>query len=438
MMPRPSLSFAQRRARLLDAMPDRSAALLVATPMATRNSDVEHPYRAHSDILYLTGLREPEALVLLRKGLEGPSFVMFVRPKDRDKEIWSGYRTGMSGAKKQFGADEAFEIGKVRKHLPDLLREARTLILAFGRLGPFQTVLDEILDGMRRTRRNLHHGPKTLVDPEDLLHEQRLIKDSEELEVMAFAGKISALAHRRAMEVVRPGMYEYQLQAEVEHHFRYHGADGWGYPSIVGAGAHACVLHYVENDGPIGEDDLVLIDAGAEVSGYTADITRTFPASGRFKKGQRELYEAVLDVQKRLIDAAIPGETAHGLQEKAVKWLTEHMVELKLLKGEVDGLIEKKEYKRFYMHNVSHWLGMDVHDVGAYAVDGSPRPFAPGMVLTVEPGLYISPDSKGVPSRFLGLGVRIEDDLVITPEAPRVLTGGAPKEVKDIEGLTRG
>ncbi|MCK6526092.1 aminopeptidase P N-terminal domain-containing protein [Myxococcota bacterium] len=433
----PSLPFAERRARVLAAMPERSAAVFPSLPVAPRNGDVEYPYRQHSDVLWLTGFKEPETVVLLRKGLDGPSFVMFVRRRDPEMEVWTGRRAGVDGARERFGAEAAHEVGDVRSHLGGYLREATALYVAFGRTGWFGPVLDEALEGLRRAKRQSWHGPMALLDPGPLLHELRLRKTPDEVAVMRRAADITAEAHRQAMEAVRPGMGEYEVQALVEYTFRRRGADGWGYPTIVGAGDNACILHYVENDDRIEEGELVLVDAGAEVSGYTADITRTFPAGRRFDPGQRDLYDAVLDVQKRLVDLARPGMDLTRLQDTAIRWLTERMVDLRLLRGDVDGLVESKAFRRFYPHGVSHFLGMDVHDVGASVLEGRPRPLEAGMVITVEPGLYVPPDAPKVPKRLRGIGVRIEDDVLLTAGDPEVLTTAAPKEVADVEALRR-
>lgn len=431
------LPFAERRARLLAAMPDRSAAIFPAAPVPGRNSDVEFPYRQHSDVLYLSGLREPDCVLLLRKGLDGPAFVVFLRPRNPDQEVWTGRRLGTEGAFARLGADEAHPIDELRRHLPGYLKEATTLCVAFGRLGAFQAKLDEALESLRRAKRQLWNGPLTLVDPGPLLHELRLRKGPEELAILGRAAEISVEAHRLVIERVRPGLHEYELQALIEYTFRRRGAEGWGYPPIVGAGANACVLHYVDNDARIDDGDLVLIDAGAEFLGYTADVTRTFPAGRRFTAPQRDLYAAVLDVQERLIQEVRPGMDMTRLYELAVRWLTERMVDLRLLEGPVDDRVEAKDYRRFFMHGVGHWLGLDVHDAGAYAVDGKPRPFEPGMVVTVEPGLYVPPDARKVPRRLRGLGVRIEDDVLVTEGAPEVLTAGAPKSIEAIEALRR-
>ena len=427
--------FARRRRDLMAAMSKNSIAILTAAPEQVRSRDTYFPYRQDSNFFYLTGFPEPDAvLVLIPKRPQG-QFILFCRERDRAREIWDGYRAGPEGARELYGADDAFPIADIDDILPGLLEGRDRVYYALGRNRTFDTRLLDWLDGIRARARAGAVPPDEFVDLDHLLHEMRLFKSTRELALMRKAGAISARAHCRAMRAVRPGMFEFQLQAEIEHAFASEGARHPAYGSIVGGGANACVLHYVENSAPLQDGDLVLIDAGCEYQHYAADITRTFPVNGRFSAPQQALYEVVLAAQLAAIDAVRAGNHWDEPHKATVRVITEGLVELGLLKGRVEDLIASNAYAQFYMHRAGHWLGMDVHDVGDYKVDNEWRLLEPGMVMTVEPGIYVAPDNRKVAKKWRGIGIRIEDDVAITRKGPEVLTAGVPKTVADIEHL---
>ena len=420
--------------RMREMAPGPAVAIFPATPVATRNSDVEHPYRAHSDVYWLTGFEEPEAVVVLSTSGDRP-FTLFVRPRDKEKEIWTGRRAGTEGAIKSFGADQAFEIGKLDEELPKLLGSARTLFYRVGGDDPqFDALIARMLRTLRARARAGVNAPPRIEDPGEIVHELRLRKEPRELDALRKAVELTRKGHVASMKTGRPGMHEYDLHALLEREFRQAGGRGWGYYPIVAAGENATVLHYNDNCVQIRDGDLVLIDAGAEYDLYTADVTRTFPASGRFSPAQRSCYQLVLDAADACIAATRPGETIEGLHQKAVRILTEGMVKLGLLKADVDQLIKENAFRRYYMHRTSHWLGLDVHDVGSYRMpDGSPRPLEPGMVFTIEPGLYIADDDDQAPAHLRGIGIRIEDDILVTQQGHENLTVEIPRTLTDVE-----
>ncbi|GAB2788048.1 Xaa-Pro aminopeptidase [Halomonas shantousis] len=435
-LPRPAaISVPQYRARrqaLMADLPPGSAVLLLGASLVTRNRDSEYPFRQDSDFHYLTGFPEPDALLLLLPGREEGEAVLFCQEKDPEKEAWTGIRIGASGAVEHYGMDEAFDNAQ-RERLGALLDGRDTLYLPLDddqALALAEEVRSELAG---RTRRGAC-PPQAFADVSHLIHEHRLIKSEAELELMRHAAHVSALAHMRAMHSARPGLYEYQLQAEIEHEFQWHGARAPAYGTIVGGGANACVLHYIENAAPLNDGDLVLIDAGAEFDLYAGDITRTFPVNGRFSEMQRAVYEVVLKAQCNAVAAVKPGISLSEIHDGVVRDLTEGLMRLGLLEGDVDSCIREGAYRRFYLHSTSHWLGLDVHDVGPYRRDGQPRPLEPGMVLTVEPGLYI-PDAEDIPPALRGIGIRIEDDVAVTAEGGEVLTSAVPKSCDEIEAL---
>ena len=420
--------------RMREMAPAGAVAVFPGMPVATRNSDVEHPYRADSDLFFLTGFEEPEAVAVLSTFGE-KAFTLFVRPRDKEREIWTGRRAGTEGAMTAFGADQAFEMGRLDEELPRLIGAARTL---FYRLGgddePFDLRLGKLLRNLRARARAGLNAPTRIEDPGQIVHELRLRKEPREIEALRQAVEATRRGHLAAMQAGRPGSHEYELHALLEREFRHGGGRGWGYYPIVAAGDNATVLHYNDNRVQVSEDELVLIDAGAEHDLYTADVTRTFPASGRFSEAQRACYQLVLDAADACIARTKPGETIDGLHELAVRILTEGMVRLGLLQGEVDALIKENAFRRYYMHRTSHWLGLDVHDVGSYRLaDGSPRPLEPGMVFTIEPGLYIARDDEQAPKQFRGIGIRIEDDILVTAQGHENLTAEIPRTVEDVE-----
>jgi Xaa-Pro aminopeptidase len=427
--------FAHRRQRLLEHMDEDGIAILPTAPTRTRNRDVDYPYRTDSDFFYLTGFAEPDAVLVLIPGRKKGETLLFCRPRDPEKELWSGRRTGLKGARKHYGADQALPIDRLDETLPKLMRDKRRVYYTLGRAPEFDQRVMAALNRVRALARTGVRAPREFFDLDHPIHEQRLIKSSAEIETMREAARISARAHRRAMLACRPGIGEYRLEAEFLHQFAQAGSRSPAYPSIVGSGANACILHYTDNTVTLRDGDLVLIDAGAEVDHYAADITRTFPVNGRFSEPQRLVYELVLEAQKAAIDQVRAGNSWNRPHRTAVRVLTEGLVRLGLLDGKPDKLIKKKHYRKFYMHRTGHWLGMDVHDVGEYKVDGRWRRLEPGMVLTVEPGLYIPAGNKKVPKQFWDIGVRIEDDVLVTADTPEVLSADAPKEIADIEHL---
>jgi len=427
--------FARRRRDLMAMMSANSIAILTAAPERVRSRDTYFPYRQDSDFQYLCGFPEPEAvMVLLPKRPQG-EFILFCRERDRSREIWDGYRAGPEGAREGYGADDAFPITDIDDILPGLLEGRDRVYYALGRNRSFDGQLLDWIEGIRARARTGAVAPDEFVDLDHLLHEMRLFKSAKELSLMRKAGAISARAHCRAMQAARPGMYEYQLQAEIEHAFATEGARHPAYGSIVGGGDNACVLHYVENGAQLQDDKLVLIDAGCEYQHYAADITRTFPVNGRFSGPQKALYEVVLEAQRAAIEAVRAGNHWDEPHKATVRVITAGLVELGLLKGDVEELIAKGAYTDFYMHRAGHWLGMDVHDVGDYKVDGQWRLLEPGMVMTVEPGIYVAPDNRKVANKWRGIGIRIEDDVAITRKGTEVLTGEVPKTIADIEHL---
>ncbi|HQU16143.1 MAG: Xaa-Pro aminopeptidase [Chromatiales bacterium 21-64-14] len=424
--------FARRRRQLMRMMGTDSIAILPAAPERVRNRDVEYVYRQDSDFQYLTGFPEPEAVAVLAPGRRHGEYILFCRPRDPDRETWTGARAGQEGAVEAFGADDSFPIGDLDDILPGLLEGRERVFYTMGRHPEFDQRLIAWVNRIRDNTRAGSRAPGEFVALDPMLHEMRLFKGAAELRVMRATARIAMEAHRRAMQVCRPGMMEYEIEAELLHHFRRHGAQN-AYPPIVGGGANGCVLHYISNDQPLQDGDLLLIDAGAELECYASDITRTFPVNGRFSPAQRAVYELVLKAQHAAIAKVRPGNHWNDPHHAAVKVLTEGMVELGLLKGKPAALIRDEAYRRFYMHRTGHWMGMDVHDVGEYKVAGKWRLLEPGMVLTVEPGLYIPAGSKGVAKKWWNIGVRIEDDVLVTATGHEVLTGGLAKGVEEIE-----
>jgi Xaa-Pro aminopeptidase len=424
-----------RRARLAQAMTS-GVAIVPTSPERTRNRDAHFPYRFDSYFYYLTGFREPEAVLAVVAGAE-PRSVLFCREKDAEREIWDGFRYGPEGARAEFGLDEAHPISRLDELMPELIADRGSLYCHLGADPAWDVRVMGWINQVRGRARSGVTAPAEVRDVHVLLDEMRLVKGPEELAVMRQAARITAGAHRRAMRAARPGRREYEIEAELLHEFRRHGAQAPAYSPIVAAGERACVLHYVQNDGVMNAGDLLLIDAGCELDGYAADVTRTFPVGGRFSGPQREIYELVLAAQAAAIAAVKPGNAWEAPHRAAVETLVAGMIDLKLLGGSVSEAIESESYKKFYMHRTGHWLGLDVHDAGDYKHGGQWRSLVPGMVLTVEPGCYIRPGA-GVPERYAGIGVRIEDDVVVTGTGAEVLTGEAPKLPADIEAWMSG
>jgi len=431
--------YARRRAAYMEAIGPAAVAVVHAPPEQLRNGDAHHPYRQSSDLYYLTGFREPEATLVLRPGADQERVVLFVRPRDREREIWDGRRAGVEGAVAGYGADAAYPAGELAERLPALIGNVDDLYHGLGLDPEFDALIGRILAEQRQRERKGQRAARRVVDPREVLHEMRLRKSPDEIALMRKAAAITAEAHRAAMKAAGDGINEHEIAALIDYTFRRRGGAGPGYQSIVGAGDNATILHYVENDQPMRGGDLCLIDAGCEYQFYTADVTRTFPVGGRFGDAQRRCYELVLASQKAAIEMCKPGATIDGIHERVVEILTQGMVDLGLLEGPAADRIADGAYKKFYMHRTSHWLGMDVHDVGNYgAGEASSRPLEPGMVITIEPGLYVARDSEGVPDELRGIGIRIEDDILITPNGHENLTSAAPKEVAEVEAACVG
>ena len=430
--------FKQRRKQLMRRMKKNGVAVLASAPASIRNRDVEYPFRQHSDFHYLTGFHEPEALAVLAPGRKQGEFILFCREFDPEKAIWTGHHAGLEGARNDHGADEAFPIDELSERLPELLENRDRVYFPIGQDAELDHAVMTAVNEVRGRARSGVQAPYEFIAVEHLLHEQRLIKSPDEIKVMRKAAEVSVLGHLRAMRSCRPGRHEYEIEAELAHEFTLNGMRSQAYPSIVAGGSNACVLHYTQNDAVLRDGDLLLIDAGAEYENYAADITRTFPVNGHFSKPQRLIYELVLEAQLAAIKAIRPGRRWNEPHDEAVKVLTKGLIRLGLLEGKPSQLIKEEAYKKFYMHRTGHWLGMDVHDVGAYMIGGKWREFEPGMVLTVEPGLYIARDCLEVDPCWRGIGVRIEDDVVVTPQGCEVLTAALAKTVDDIEAIMAG
>jgi Xaa-Pro aminopeptidase len=415
-------------------MAPKSVAIIPGAREATRSNDTHYRFRQDSDFFYLTGFEEPEAIAVVKPS-ETEKYTLFVRSRDPEREIWDGRRAGVEGAVSEFGANAAFPIADFDGKLRDMLNNAEILYYRLGVNRELDDTIIREISAMRGVNRKPIHPPQTIVDPASIIHEMRVLKSPEELEIMQTAADIAAEAHVEAMKAARPGMQEYQIEALIEQIFRKRGAAGPAYTSIVGAGANATVLHYINNDAELRDGDLLLIDAGAEYKGYASDITRTFPINGRYTKAQREIYDLVLKAQMSCVEMVRPGVTHEQIKQHSIEVLTEGMVELGLLQGKPEELIKEKKHEQFYMHGLGHMIGIDVHDVGRYYFGEESRPLEPGVVMTVEPGVYISPNTKDIPEQYLGIGVRIEDDVLCTNNGPRVLTNKVPKQAEEIEEL---
>jgi Xaa-Pro aminopeptidase len=429
--------FKQRRRRLMRQMGKGSVAIIPAAQHALRNRDVEYPFRQDSDFYYLTGFNEPNAVAVLCPKRSKGEYLMFCAERDPDLEIWVGPRAGVEGVKIDYAADDAFPLAKIDQILPKLLEGCDKVYYAMGYHPGFDQRVIDWVNQIRANARSGSRAPGEIVVLDHLLHELRLFKSRREVQSMRQAAKISEQAHKRAMRLCRPGLNEYEVEAEILQHFRQNNCDT-AYSSIVGGGKNSCVLHYVNNDEPLKDGDLLLIDAGAEKELYASDITRTFPINGKFSPAQKAIYNIVLAAQLAAIKCIKPGNHWNQPHEAAVKVITKGLVEQGLLKGNVAKLIKNEDYKRFFMHRTGHWLGMDVHDVGTYKLNDRWRKFEPGMTLTVEPGIYIPAGTKSVAKKWWNIGVRIEDDVLVTKQGNEVLSAGLPKSVGDIEALMAG
>jgi Xaa-Pro aminopeptidase len=430
------MPFRTRRAAVVQAM-GSGVMVLFSAPVMYRNNDIEHEYRQDSDFYYLTGFDEPESVAVLLADEGQGKLVMFVRPRDPEREVWDGRRAGVEGARELHGAEEAFPIQELASRLPELLQGRRRLFYRLGRHRGCDDVVLHAIDAVRARWRSPHGWPTEIVDPDPVVHEMRWRKDADEMRAMQRAADVTREGHLAAMQRARPGGHEYEVDAALREAFRRNGSERCAYPPIVGAGANGTILHYRANNGPLRDGDLLLVDAGAEVSYYASDVTRTLPVNGRFSPEQRAAYEVVLAAQAAAIARCVPGSSVEDVHAAAVEVLVDGMLRLGLLSGEPQKLIEEGAYRRYYMHRTSHYLGMDVHDVGAYFADGKPRPMEPGVILTVEPGLYVSPQDTSAPPGLRGVGIRIEDDVLITPEGPRILTAEIPRNIEDVEAACR-
>ena len=427
--------YAARRRELMAMMAANSIAIVTAAPEKIRSRDTHYPYKQATSLSYLCGFAEPESVLVLIPGREQGECLLFCREKDKLRETWDGYRSGPERAVTDFAVDDAFPIGDMDEILTGMLEGKERVYYAIGKDADFDRHLMAWINEIREQKNRGSAPPGEFVDLDHLVNEMRLIKTASELKLMRKAGEISARAHCRAMKVSVPGIYEYQLQAEIEHEFMVSGATAPAYTSIVGGGKNGCILHYIENRQKINDGELVLIDAGCEYENYAADITRTFPVNGKFSSEQAAIYDIVLQAQAEAIALIAPGAPYNVANDATIAVITEGMRDLGILNGELSELIERQAYKDFYMHSSGHWLGMDVHDVGDYKIDNQWRIYEPGMVVTVEPGIYISPDNTAVAEKWRGLAVRIEDDIAVTKTGCEDLTAAVPKRRADIESL---
>ncbi|MBO0721276.1 MAG: aminopeptidase P N-terminal domain-containing protein [Blastocatellia bacterium] len=425
----------ERLREFMEKMEASSVAVFASAHDIRRNADTDFEFRQETDFYYLTHLNEPDCVAVIAPGHPEHQYVLFVRPRIREEEIWTGIRAGVEGAVIEYGADASYSIGQLDQLLPRYLQNVEKLYYRLGNNEGFDRKIIATIKYIREKVRGGVSAPTTIIDPATIVHEMRLRKNEEDVNNLRRAAQISAEGHVEAMKNCRPGIYEYELEAIIEYVFRKNGATGVGYPSIVGAGFNSTILHYNSNNHQINDGDLVLIDAGAEYNLFSGDITRTFPANGKFTKAQQSIYEAVLDANKETIKLVKPGESFMRLHEKAVEVVCDRLLELGLLPGSREEAIEKESYKKFFMHRTGHWLGMDVHDVGRYRVQDEWRKLEPGMVFTVEPGIYIPAGTEGVNEEYFNIGVRIEDDVLVTETGYEVLTAMTPKEVNDIRSV---
>ena len=428
--------FRERRDRLIEQMGPNSIAIIATSPVAMRNRDADYKFRTDSSFFWLTGFAEPEAVAVFETGDVGEeySYSLFCRERDREMEIWNGYRAGVDGAVEDYDADEAYAIDLLDEEIIEKLANKEKLYYRIGQRADFDARVCAWIKQVDEQQRRGYGAPSQIVQLDQILDEMRLHKSAQEIELMQIASNISAEAHTRAMQQVRPGMMEYALEAELNYIFGQSGCLP-SYNSIVGGGENGCILHYVENNKPLKDGDLVLIDAACEYEYYASDITRTFPVNGKFSPEQKALYEVILNAQLAAIDAVRVGNSYKEPHHIAVRIMVQGLLDLGLMKGDIEQIIATEAYQQFYMHGTGHWLGMDVHDVGSYKAEGDWRAYEEGMIVTVEPGLYIAPDDETVDAKWRGIGIRIEDDVVTTANGPLVLTKNVVKSVADIEAL---
>lgn len=426
--------YQNRRSELINQIGDNDIVILPTAPVKSRNGDVEYQFRPDSDFYYLSGFAEPSAVLVICPGRSQGEYVIFCREKDRQREMWDGRRAGLEGVMEHYGAHDAFPIDDMNEILPGLMEEREKVFTTVGRYPEFDAKLLGWMNKIKEDTRRGKHAPYEFVDLNHILHEQRLFKRQDEIALMRKAGKMSAAGHKRAMQVCKPGAFEYQVQAEMECEFRKAGSHYNAYPSIVAGGANACILHYTENQDELHDGDLLLIDAGAEYGCYASDISRTFPVNGKFSPEQRALYDIVLSSQYAAFDKCSVGHSWNEPHEAAVEVIAQGLLDEGLLQGSLAEVLETQSYTQFYMHRTGHWLGMDVHDVGDYQVEEAWRELEPGMVFTVEPGIYVNP-ADGVDPRWNYIGIRIEDDVLIRKNGYENLTINAPKTIDDIEAV---
>lgn len=429
------IDFSLRRETLSKLLLDDSVVILASSSTKVRNSDADYAYRQDSNFYYLSGFNEPESVIIIRPSARNRKYIIFCRDRDPLKEQWDGYRAGQEGAKEIYGADEAYSISLLDELMPEFLQGAKNIYYSMSSPNGLELSLVKWLDQIRANKRQGSEVPENLLSLDALLDELRLIKSEEELQIMKKAGDITCGAHIRAMSNVKPGMFEYQLEAEYLHEFMRGGARFPAYNSIVGGGNNSCILHYNENNCELKEGDLVLVDAGCEYQHYASDVTRTFPVGKKFSDEQKSIYNIVLEAHKQACEEVRPGNPWIKAQEASVRVITEGLIDLGLLKGKSDLIIQKGEYSKFYMHRIGHWLGMDVHDVGNYKKNGEWRDLEPGMVLTIEPGIYILDSLLDIDEKWLGMGVRIEDNLLVTESGHEIITSKAPRSIEDVESL---
>jgi len=426
--------FEKRRKRVRDALGPDAVAVFEGASMAPRSRDTEYPFRQDSDFWYLTGFDHPNAIAVLRTD-GGPEYTLYVEPRNREMETWTGRRPGVEGAKEVYGADEAYPQSEFFNQIPELVRRAKRIFHVLGRSSAIDHAITNTLNEMRLRSRNVGAPADAIMDPRSIVHEMRLYKEPAELDIMRRASAISREAHEAGARLAKSGAYEYEIEAIIEYTFRRLGARGAAYTTIVGGGSNATVLHYVTNSEKLRDNEMVLVDAGCELEGYASDVTRTYPIGGRFTAAGRAVYDVVLTSQRAGIAQCIPGKTLADVHAASLRAIVEGLVDLKLLSGEVDDLIAQESYRRFFMHKTSHWLGLDVHDVGNYGSGGNHRPLEPGMVFTVEPGIYVAADDEDANAEFRGIGVRIEDDVAITEDGCENLTESIATDPEDVEAL---
>ena len=433
-----TLNFSERRDLLAGKVLEDSAIIVSAASVKSRISDTEYSYRQDSNFYYLSGYEEPESLILIRPNQDKERFIIFCRDRDPLREQWDGFRTGQEGVIQDYGADAAYSINSIDEIMPKLLEGAKNIYFSMSAPCGVDAKISSWVEDIRKNTRSGAEPPQNLLSLDSILHEMRLIKESDEMDLMKQAANITTEAHIRAMQSVRPGMYEYQLEAEYLYAFNKNGARSPAYNSIVGGGNNSCILHYVENNAELQDGDLVLVDAGCEYQYYASDVTRTFPVNGKFSPEQREIYSIVLEAHKQSMEQAKPGNKWNLMHDKSVEVIVEGLLSIGLLQGSRDEIIDKGEYSKFYMHRIGHWLGMDVHDVGSYKQDGDWRPLEEGMVMTVEPGIYILDSMEGVDDKWKGIGVRIEDDIAITDSGFEILTPDVPRTIEEVEQTVQG